>query len=215
MSGHVFDTNTLRNLALVDRIGILPRVCGGQLYRSGIVKDELDRGAIAFGRAYQDELQRGSSQRSGQLVRFHRLSATLKELGVQDVRLTLNAAHDEAFQFFGCCVSVEDMDPGEAESFALAATRGWAFYTDDRPAKLAVDRFNAGNFGCPPYGREMQLHRPVPVHSTAWLLLEAIRLEVLTEAEAEEAFSDMRDVWDRHPLQTLARLRERGPSAYW
>lgn len=213
--GHIFDTNTLRNLALVDQLNILPQVCSGSLYRSGIVKDELDQGAVNFGRAHLEEMRRGRPQRSVQSARFHQLNSTLKQLSVHDVQLTLNAAHADAFQFFGCCVSVEDMDAGEAESFALAATRGWTFYTDDRPAKQAIDRFNAGNFGCPPYGREPQLHRPVPVHSTAWLLLEAINSQVLTTREAEEAFAQMRDIWDRHPQQTLMQLRARGAAAYW
>lgn len=192
---------------------MLPDVCSGPLFRSGIVKDELDRGAVAFGRAHQDELRRGSPRRSYQLVRFSRVSAALKDLGVQDVRLTLNSAHDGAFRFFACCVDDEGMDPGEAESFALAAMCGWTIYTDDWQAIRAIDRFNANRFRCPPYGKALELHRPVPVRTTAWLLLEATFVGVLTPSEAEEAFWEMREVWDRHPQQTLAQLRSRGAAA--
>lgn len=215
MTGHIFDANTLRNLALVDQLDVLPLVCSGTLYRSGVVKDELKRGPPAFERSHHEALRRGHPERSAQLNRFRGLDTALSALQVREVRLTTNAAHQEALKFFVCCQDTEGMDPGEAESLALAATRGWSFYTDDLQAKRATDRFNADQFGCPPYGSDLALHRPVAVHSTVWLLLEAVQCGVRSLADAELAFSQMRDVWDRHPQQTLSQLRQRGSSAYW
>ena len=178
------------------------------------MKDELDLGPQGFARVYREELKR-NPQRSIQLSYFHGLDAKLRSLGVVEMRLSTIEAHLEAFTFFGCCVSNERMDAGEAESFALAATRGWTFYTDDLPAKRAVDRYNAGDFRCPTYGTAMTLHQPVPVHSTAWLLLKAVATDILLQTEAEAIFLEMQSFWDRHPQQTLAQLQGRGAAAYW
>ena len=214
MPRHIFDTNILRNFGLCSAEHVLAQTCSGTLYWSGIVKDELTKGPPAFARVHQLELNRGDTDRAQQLATFQRLAASLEQQGFVNLRLNTSARHAEALAFFACCLDEEEMDPGEAESFALAAYRGLTFYTDDLHAYNAITRYNEGMFRCPPYGVALPPYEVVEVHSTPWLLIEAVRQGHLTSMLAEALFREIKQVWYRHPKRSLEELRAL-PDSYW
>jgi hypothetical protein len=215
LPGHIFDANTLRNFALIDQLPLLPRLCPGTLYRAGIVRDELHRGPAGFERSHRSALWSGDPDRILQYTRFQALEAQLRALGFSVMSVTTNVAHEEALDLFHHCVDVELMDEGEAESLALAALKDLVFYTDDFQAKEAVLAYNAGTFRFPPFGRSVALHRPIPVHSSAWLLDSAVQAGLLGAQDAEAHFLAMRAFWDRHPRQTLTVLKAGPPHLWW
>ena len=214
MPGHIFDTNTLRNFVLCSAESLLPQVCPGNLYWSGIVKDELLKGPAAFRRLHQRELLQGDPDRTRQLAAFEQLETALSHQGFRNLRLTATAHHAEKMAFFACCLEEEEMDAGEAESLAWAAFNGLVLYTDDLNAYRAVERYNAGEFRCPPYGADRPPQQTVEVHSTPWLLMELVRQKRLAPKEAEQLFAQIMQVWYRHLGLTLAQLRQQ-PDLYW
>lgn len=215
MPGHIFDANTLRNFALVGQLSLLPSICPGNLYRSGIVKDELQKGPAGFYREHATSIALGETVRVDQFTRFQALDTTLQALGMIDIRVTGTAAHATTMALFGYCIDVEWMDEGEAESLALAATRNYHFYTDDFQAKELVLKYNDGLFRYPPLGVQATLYRPIPVHSTAWLLNRGVEQHLITREAAEHYFYEMRGIWGGHPQLTLLQLEEGPPLRYW
>jgi hypothetical protein len=216
--GHIFDTNTIRNFVLTDSEYLLPKVCPGQLYGSSVVIDELKRGARAFEKQCRVELDAGDTRRHRQFTAFNQMATRLKGIGLIEVAVTTASKHADMMRFFACLLdsSKEDMDAGEAESFALAAYRGFDFYTDDRYAMLTIEKYSTtpNLLKCPPPGEDPPPHQKILVHSTTWLLLKAIRESHISEMKAERIFDDMRSVWGHHPQRTLAEM-QRKPDLYW
>jgi hypothetical protein len=210
LPGHVFDANTLRNFVLIGKANLLPLVCEGTLTWSGIVKDELAKGPKAFKRQFERELLMGDTQRHDHLLAFEKLETTLTDLEFINTRLNTSTAQAEMFLFFVCLVESERMDEGEAESLAFAAYRDRIFYTDDLHAYKAVERYNSGQSRCPPYGANPPPYARVKVHSSAWLLIEAVNQQHLTMKQAEAIFNNMVSVWGRHPRKTLTDLQKKG-----
>lgn len=214
MPGHIFDANILRNFVLCSAEHFLLVACPGPLYWSGVVKKELSEGPAGFARVHKDDIDDGDVARIRQLEAFQGLETSLNRLGFINLKVTFNPHLTEAMEFFACCYDIEEMDPGEAESLALAVYRGFTFYTDDLNAYDAVERYNAKSFACPRPGSTPPPNALIEVHSTPWVLLELVRLGRLSMTEAEAVFLDFKEVWYRHPHISLAEL-ESDPDSYW
>jgi predicted nucleic acid-binding protein len=216
VSGHIFDTGTIRNFLLTETESVLAQILGEKLYFSSIINCELTKGANGFLDAYAQEIKEGNTSRLKQYQAWQECNKRLQKVGFQILSVSQAKQHETMLRFFACLITQEDMDQGEAECFALSAFKGLAFYTDDNQARRILQSYNQNLSGlsCPPYGTDRPPHHPIVYHSTTWLLLEGIRKATLKVAEAEDIFFAMRSVWGRHPQKTLTDLKA-NPTLYW
>lgn len=209
---HVFDANTLRNLGLVGALELLPRTLDGTLFIGSVVRDELRRGAKRFPVANAKRLV--DPKWVEYALRFQQLDARLAQLGFTTIEVSSASTRAGEFAFLACLVDEWVMEEGEAEAFTVAAYRGHTLYSDEWKVMEEARMFGEGNFPCPFPGEAVPTFDSVTVHSTAWILLEAVERDVVTLADAERAYEEMRDIWQRHPQRTLSQLRD-GDGHYW
>lgn len=198
---------------LIGAEGLLPRLLVGHLRTAQTVMEELHEGRRVFGNLHHADIATNPA-RAAQADRFNRYQSSLATAGVQTLALSDHPAVRDRYQFFACLADEDVMDPGEAECFTHATYRNLILYTDDRGAYEAVEAYNAGACPCPYSGQDAPPHHPVEVHSSAWLLLEGVRLRQLTLTAAEDLWSQMMDVWPRHPGKTLTLMQTQSNS-YW
>jgi len=94
---------------------------------------------------------------------------------------------DEATQTFYQQLR-QRLDAGEAACLALAASRGYRVFTDDRD------------------GRKIAMQMGIPVSGTLGLLVLTIDKEILSLAEADDLLRRMIAVGYRSPVMTLAEV---------
>jgi hypothetical protein len=210
--GHIFDANTLHNLALASALSMLPETLDGRLYLGRVVRRELERGARRFPQANLHKLP--DPRWSAYIARFQGLDAQLDALGFTTLEVTSASTRPGEFAFLACLQDEWLMEEGEAEAFTLAAYRGLILYSDEWKVNEEARNYTADHFPCPYFGNGPPSHARVEVHTTAWLLLEAVEKRVVTFQEADAYYLAMREVWPRHPRKTLAQLRD-GEGIYW
>ena len=208
MAGHIFDTNTLRNFALADALGVLVKVCASRRLVSRAVRSELRRGMHGYARANSDRI--AHPPWSLYATRFHGLEAALGQLGFEDAGISDSGEHELQRRILAYLIDGDRLHAGEAESLAIAACSGFAFYTDEA-AVHGVGATLWEEFGDALLAAGRR--GPVPVHSSAWILLEAVKSSKLTMDRAEDIFDEMREVWERHPRKTLRALKR--VKGYW
>lgn len=214
MPGHVFDTNVLKNFLLTDLVDLIPKLCPGNLYLPAAVRAELRTMTIEFPRVRASRAGKLSMADLGYVQRLKQQQATLKshnfvELGV------LHSANSEEIGFWSCVDKLDRIHPGETEGLALAAYRDLVLYSDDQAVVRIADQLANEELGCPPYGSETPPFPYVDVHSSIYLLLQAVEQNLLAEDVAESRFHEMRnDIGSRLPRMTLTQLRQ-SPASYW
>ncbi len=216
MSGHIFDTGTIRNFLLTESEALLPQILEEKLFFSTIINHELTKGSNGFLDAHAQEIKESNTSRLKQYQAWQEFEKRLKKANFQVLGVSQAKQHETMLRFFECLITQEDMDQGEAECFALSAFKGLAFYTDDNQARRIIETYNQdpSSLQCPPYGADRPPHHPIVYHSTTWLLLDGISKAILTNAKAEEIFFAMRSVWGRHPQKTLTELKN-DSRLYW
>ena len=165
MPGHIFDSNTLRNLALVDALGLLPQILSGRLCVSRIVREELRRGAWRFPQANVHRLT--EPQWAAYIAQFQGLDAQLTGMGFVQLEVTSASTRSEEFTFMTCLQDEQVMEDGEAESFTLAVYRELTLYSDEFKVHKEAQNFTDGHFPCPYPGEELPPSHTILVHSTA------------------------------------------------
>lgn len=211
MTHHIFDANTLRNLALADMLQYVPDIVEGICCMGSVVRQELRRGASVYPKRHQHRLADPNWRQY--ITRFQQLDAELKRLGFQERAVSSASRRAGEFAFLSCLTEEDVMEAGEAEAFTLAVYRDMTLYSDERKVYYEGQAFNAADFPCP-YAGDTPPEYDVTVHSTAWLLLEGVRKGVFDMARAEAAYLEMRTFWQRHPNKTLAQLQA-GDGMYW
>jgi hypothetical protein len=210
LPGHIFDANTPRNLILTATIELLPHICPGDLLVAQTVHGELQRGATRFPRANASAL--GDPLWAGFVHRFQDMEATLQGTGMQVRSVSTHENHRDMHAFLACLIDEEVMEAGEAEGLALAAFKGFTLYSDEMKVRDVVQDLNAGQLECPYSGDVRPPFLPLEVHTTAWLLQQAVKQGLVEISDAEEVWSQMQIV-ARLPNLSLARVWEEG--RYW
>jgi len=163
----ITNTTVISNFASVGRLALL-RQLFGEVYLSTEVYAEI-----------QDGLAEGHAFYTG-------IETHIRPL-VPDGWLHLIALMGEAeLRLFGQLL--DTLHRGEASSLAIAAERGWAFFSDDARARQI--------------GRDLH----VPVSSTLGVLLRAVKAQILPLAEANALLDQMIHAGYRSPYTNLAEL---------
>ncbi len=178
MPRHIFDNNVLKNFLLPGQSYLLSHVCPGQLCIPEAVKEELNKTRRHFlgrSRPYQ-QLEATAS------LAYHaqQVDAAMQRLEFQGLSLMQRGDPTE-LELLTCLLDEDRIHAGEIECLVLAVCRGCTIYSDDTGLRDEVKTFNSGTALCLP-GETSFPGLPITMHSTIWLLIEAIgqgRLDML------------------------------------
>jgi hypothetical protein len=214
LPGHIFDTNVLKNFLLTHLVGLIPKLCPGNLYLPAAVRAELQTMKAEFPRV---RASRAGTLTTADLVYVQQLDqhrSTLGKHGFAPLNI-LGSVEPTELDFWACVDALDRIDPGETEGLALAAYRGLTLYSDDQAVVRIAELLANEELGCPPYGTEALPFPRVEVHSSIYLLLRAVEQGLLSENLAERYYREMRnDIGSRLPRMPLAQIRQ-SPARYW
>jgi len=162
----IVNTTVLSNFAFVERLDLLESLLGVVYIATDVYAEILD--GLAEGYAFYDAVEHEIQAPSG------------------EPWLLLTAPTDEELRLFTALLGA--LHQGEAACLAIAATRGWAFLTDDRRARRAARRLNT------------------LVSGTLGVLVEAIKSDLIGIDQANALLAKMMKAGYYSPYDNLAEL---------
>ena len=211
MSRHIFDNNVLKNFLLTGQSHLLSHVCPGQLCISKAVKEELHKTKRHFlnrSRPYRQPEATASLAYHAQQV-----DAAMQRLEFQELSLMQRGDPTE-LELLTCLLDEDRIHSGEIECLVLAVCRGSTIYSDDRGLRDEVKTFNSGTALCLPGETDFR-GLPITMHSTIWLLIEAIGQGRLDMLEAGKIYDAMiYDIGSNLPPYAFKNVIT-DPEKYW